>query len=152
MLVAVALWSAVGLAVAAMWTDWRRRDVPHVIVLGLAGLWCVAAVAAPAALGGRPVAALICAAATLGVGFLLFLPGWLGGGDGKLAAALALWLGPQDMALALVASAVLLALLMAPAFAGFAPAFRARGIPFACAVVPPCAALLAARALDLAAA
>ena len=136
-----------------MWTDWRRRDVPHAVVLGLAGLWCVAAVAAPEALGGTPAAALLCGAVALVAGFLLFLPGWLGGGDGKLAGALALWLGPQDMAIALLASAaLLLALLVAPAFGGLAQDFRTRGIPFACAVVPPFALLLAARAVDAAAA
>jgi prepilin peptidase CpaA len=29
----------------------------------------------------------------LAIGILLFAPGWIGGGDAKLAAALALWLG-----------------------------------------------------------
>lgn len=29
----------------------------------------------------------------LGVGVLLFIPGWVGGGDAKLAAAVALWVG-----------------------------------------------------------
>ena len=153
MLVAVVLWGAVGLAVAAMWTDWRRRDVSHAVPLGLAGLWCVAVALAPAALGSTLAAALLCGAVALVAGFLLFLPGWLGGGDGKLVAALALWLGPQDLAIALLASAaLLLALLLMPVFSGSAHAFRARGIPFACAFVPPSAVLLAARALDAAAA
>lgn len=151
MLVAVALSGAACLAVGAMWTDWCRRDVPHALVLGLAGLWCVAAVFAPTALGGTPDAALLCGAAALAVGFLLFLPGWLGGGDGKLVGALALWLGPQDLAIALLASAaLLLMLLMAPALGGIGRDFRARGIPFACAFVPPSVLLLAARALDAA--
>ncbi|MGR3484975.1 MAG: A24 family peptidase [Paracoccaceae bacterium] len=36
----------------------------------------------------------IAAAAALGLGFGLFAMGWLGGGDGKLMAAIVLWLGP----------------------------------------------------------
>ncbi len=138
----------------AMWTDWRRREVPHGLVLGLAGLWCAAAVSAPTALGGEPGAALACGGAALAVGFLLFQLGWLGGGDGKLVGVLALWLGPQDLAIALVASAMLmlLMLLMSRVPGGIGLGFRSRGIPFACAVVPPAAALLAARALDASAA
>ncbi len=153
MLVAVALSGAAGLGIVAMWTDWFRRDVPHAVVLGLVGLWCVTAVAAPAALGGTATAALLCGVAMLVAGFLLFLPGWLGGGDGKLAGALALWLGPQDLAIGLVAAAVLLLLLvMVPVFGGVTHDFRARGIPFACALVPPSVVLLGGRAFDAAAA
>lgn len=35
--------------------------------------------------------ALLRAAVVLGIGFLLFLPGWVGAGDVKLASAVALW-------------------------------------------------------------
>lgn len=33
----------------------------------------------------------------LTVGILLFIPGWIGGGDAKLAAAVALWLGFENL-------------------------------------------------------
>jgi prepilin peptidase CpaA len=33
----------------------------------------------------------------LAIGFALFAPGWIGGGDAKLAAALALWLGFEPL-------------------------------------------------------
>ena len=33
----------------------------------------------------------------LAVGVLLFIPGWIGGGDAKLAAAVALWLGFENL-------------------------------------------------------
>lgn len=33
----------------------------------------------------------------LAVGILLFIPGWIGGGDAKLAAAVALWLGFENL-------------------------------------------------------
>jgi prepilin peptidase CpaA len=33
--------------------------------------------------------------AMLALGFALFAAGWIGGGDAKLAAAIALWMGPQ---------------------------------------------------------
>lgn len=36
------------------------------------------------------------AAVMLALGFALFIPGWIGGGDAKLAVAVVLWLGPLD--------------------------------------------------------
>ena len=33
----------------------------------------------------------------LAIGVLLFIPGWIGGGDAKLAAAVALWLGFENL-------------------------------------------------------
>jgi prepilin peptidase CpaA len=33
------------------------------------------------------------------VGLLLFIPGWFGGGDAKLMAASALWIGPENLPL-----------------------------------------------------
>lgn len=37
--------------------------------------------------------------AVLCIGILLFIPGWFGGGDAKLMAAIALWVGFHDLAL-----------------------------------------------------
>ena len=35
--------------------------------------------------------------AVLALGVLLFIPGWFGGGDAKLMAAIALWIGPESL-------------------------------------------------------
>ena len=35
--------------------------------------------------------------AVLAFGVLLFIPGWFGGGDAKLMAAIALWIGPDNL-------------------------------------------------------
>ena len=35
--------------------------------------------------------------AVLLLGVLLFIPGWFGGGDAKLMAAIALWIGPENL-------------------------------------------------------
>lgn len=63
-------------------------------------------VAALAGAGLQDIAIHIGAAAVmLALGFALFIPGWIGGGDAKLAAAVVLWLGPYDgLAWALVAA------------------------------------------------
>lgn len=50
--------------------------------------------------GLGPWAILWHVAAGLGVlalGVLLFIPGWFGGGDAKLMAAIALWIGPENL-------------------------------------------------------
>jgi prepilin peptidase CpaA len=50
--------------------------------------------------GLGPWAILWHVAAGLGVlalGVLLFIPGWFGGGDAKLMAAIALWIGPDNL-------------------------------------------------------
>ena len=138
---------AAAVAAASAWTDWRSRAVPLWIPAVLAGLWTATAVAAPGALGGSAWAGLVCAAAALAVGFVFYALGWLGGGDGKLLGALALWLGPHDLGFALIGGAVLLAALALPALAGRAVEFRRRGIPFACAVAPPAVVLLVARSM-----
>jgi prepilin peptidase CpaA len=38
----------------------------------------------------------------LAVGILLFIPGWFGGGDAKLMAAVGLWIGPENLLLYLI--------------------------------------------------
>lgn len=152
----IALCATAVLVAAAAWTDWRDRTVSNAVVLGLVGLWCIAAAFAPEALGGSILASLTCAAVAMVASFALFLPGWLGAGDGKLMAALALWLGPQDLAFALLASAAFHFVLLLPAtvpasvplVGRLAQDLRSRGIPFALVVAPAAVTLLCARALD----
>ena len=50
--------------------------------------------------GSAPGTSSITVAAGLAVlllGVLLFIPGWFGGGDAKLMAAIALWIGPENL-------------------------------------------------------
>ena len=140
-------WLAAGLTVFAALSDWRYRRVPNWVVAVLVGAWIVAVAAAPEAratvLGG-----LACGGACLVLGFTAYLAGWLGAGDGKLLSALGLWLGPQDIGVALLGSSALLFAMWAFALAGpDRGSFRSRGIPFACALAPPSAVLLAAGAM-----
>ena len=143
-----ALCASAALASVAIWTDWRSRCVPHAVPVGLAVLWLLTAFGAPDALGGPLWAGVLCATVVLVAGFACHAVGWLGAGDGKLLAALALWLGPGDIGFALLGGAGLLLILLLPAWAGIAPDFRRRGLPVACAVTPPSVVLLVARALQ----
>lgn len=79
--------------IAAAFEDIRHLRISNRLVLGLtAGGAAYHLVAGSGA--GAVVAAALTALTILGVGILLFRQGWIGGGDVKLAAATALWLGP----------------------------------------------------------
>jgi prepilin peptidase CpaA len=83
------------LAAAAGW-DLASFTIPNFLSLTLLCLFAVFALAAglgPAAIGWHLVAGV----AGLIVGFALFALGWIGGGDAKLFAAVALWLGFKDL-------------------------------------------------------
>jgi prepilin peptidase CpaA len=84
-----------GLLAVACASDVARRRVPNAVVAALA----VAGLAARAA-GGGPVEAAWGAAAGAAT-LVVLLPAWatgkLGGGDAKLAAAAAVWLGPSRL-------------------------------------------------------
>jgi prepilin peptidase CpaA len=91
------------LAVAAGW-DLASFTIPNWLQLALIASFAVfvflAGISAPA-LGGHILAAFI----ALAVGFTLFALGYVGGGDAKLFAVIALWFGIGDLAnFALVAS------------------------------------------------
>ena len=135
------------IALIAIYTDGRWREIPNWLVAGLILLWAVAAWFAPEVLGTAPRSGLICGAVGLAAGYGFHALGWLGGGDGKLLAALALWLGPKDIGLWLLATATLGLVLALLALSRPTGDFRSRGIPFAWAIVPPAATLLIARAI-----
>ena len=143
------LWTAVVVVLSTAWTDWRCREIPHWALVFLVAGWFVAAFALPQCLGGAIGGALLCGATGLAVGLALYAFGLLGGGDGKLLAVLGLWLGARDFGFALLAGAGLLALLLVAARADPGHSFHCRGIPCACALAPPAAVLLAARAVGL---
>jgi prepilin peptidase CpaA len=92
------------LAVAAGW-DLASFTIPNFLSIALVALFAIFAVAAGLALpaiGWHLLAGLL----GLAIGFTLFALGWIGGGDAKLFAAVALWLGFTDLlAYALMASA-----------------------------------------------
>ena len=73
-------------------SDLASMTIPNRLSLALVTGFAVLAV-----LVGMPFETALwhlgAAAATLAVGFVLFAFGWMGGGDAKLAAATALWLG-----------------------------------------------------------
>ena len=136
------------LAATALWSDWRYRTVSHWLIVALLGLWLGAHLIVPgsAALGGSMLDGALCGAGALLFGFAFHAFGWLGAGDGKLLAVLALWLGPRDLPLALFGIALIGLVLLLLAWARPNGDFRTRGIPFAWAIVPPSATLLLARA------
>ena len=136
------------LAMVVLYTDGLRRQIPHWTVGGLALLWIVGTISATQPLNAATWGALACGAVGLTLGYLFHHLGWLGGGDGKLLGVLALWLGPGDVGLWLLSTAVLgLLLIVLALIQGSHGDFRVRGIPFAWAMVPPASALLFVRAL-----
>ena len=94
----------VGLLAVAAWQDVRRRTIPNWIPAALVLLWGGWALAegrlGPAA-GAVGVAALVLLA-----GYLAWLGGFLGGGDVKLLAAVALWAGSAGLATFLLATGI----------------------------------------------
>lgn len=80
----------------AAWLDLLTMKIPNRFVIAFAALFFVAAFA----IGMPPqtIAMHIGAGvAMLVVSFLLFIPGWIGGGDAKFFAATAMWLGWQPL-------------------------------------------------------
>jgi prepilin peptidase CpaA len=105
-----------GAMVLAAASDLRRYLIPNRLCLAVAAGYGLAAATLPPAtwLSGLAVGAAVFAA-----GALLFARGWLGGGDVKLGAAVALWAGPaffSDFALATaLAGAAVAAVMLSPA-------------------------------------
>ena len=132
-----------GFAALAAISDARTRRIPNVLVAAMA------LASAPAiALAGPGIAAAPAHAAAgalaLALGWALFSLGVLGGGDGKLIAASACWLGPAAMPEFLALTALLgaaLALGMiamgARRIASSHPAAPRRNeLPYALAIAP----------------
>ena len=142
-----ALCCCVLISVVAVWTDVKHREVPHWVIGAIVSLWALTAVVAPEALNGEPIMGIVCGVTALLFGFFMHALGWLGGGDGKLLAALAMWLGPADLGIALLATGLFGLLLALPALFRISTLFRDRGIPYACAIAPPAAAILTFRAV-----
>jgi prepilin peptidase CpaA len=83
------------LAAAAGW-DLASFTIPNFLTLAFPAVFAIFAIAAglsPAVIGWHLLAGTI----GLSIGFTLFALGYIGGGDAKLFAAVALWLGLTDM-------------------------------------------------------
>ena len=80
------------LMLCAVWFDVRRFTIPNWIPGVMAAAWLVAAPFLDLSWGQAGLA-LATGFGVLAVGMALWAPGWLGGGDVKLLAAGALWMG-----------------------------------------------------------
>ncbi|HVV66195.1 MAG TPA: prepilin peptidase [Rhizomicrobium sp.] len=83
------------LAAAGVW-DIASFTIPNFLSLALIALFAVFAVAAGLTLPAVGLH-LLAGFAGLAIGFGMFAAGWIGGGDAKLFAAMALWLGFADL-------------------------------------------------------
>ncbi|MEM7189899.1 MAG: prepilin peptidase [Pseudomonadota bacterium] len=99
-----------GVMVHAMITDVRHRQIMNqavlVLALGYLPMALICGLAASEMLMGLAMALVVFAA-----GFACFCAGWMGGGDVKLGAATALWLGAGQVPAFLLLSAILGAVL-----------------------------------------
>ncbi|HEX6010902.1 MAG TPA: A24 family peptidase [Geminicoccaceae bacterium] len=87
----------------AAWLDIDQRRIPNRIVAAIALLWLPYALHSfPARMPGS----LATAAAVLALGMVVWRLRWIGGGDVKLIAALALWAGAKDTPLLLATIAL----------------------------------------------
>ena len=104
LILALALHTLLAAAVGfAAYGDLRRRRIPNWLTLSLA-------IAGLLAAGPRVDLTLAQSAAGMGIGllipFVLFALGMLGAGDVKLLAAIGAWMGPADIVLVLLCSAM----------------------------------------------
>ena len=115
MIASPALWVAVAamtpLMVLTAWSDLKELKIPNQLVLGVLGTFLITG------LWGLPLDVFAWrlgqGIVVLGIGFALFQLGVIGGGDAKMAAALAPFVVPRDLALVLVIYAVVtIAMLM----------------------------------------
>jgi prepilin peptidase CpaA len=83
------------LGAAGVW-DLASFTIPNFLSLALIGLFAVFALAAGLTLPQVGLH-LLAGFTGLAVGFGMFAMGWIGGGDAKLFAAVALWLGFTDL-------------------------------------------------------
>ncbi len=95
-----------GLMIAAAFSDLFTMTIPNRIAIGLSGAFFVFAFALGLPLetvGMHVLAGFV----MLVVTFVMFARGWMGGGDAKLAAATALWMGWENLADYLLLSTIL---------------------------------------------
>lgn len=137
-----------GLLAVAVLTDAETLRIPNRLCLALVAIY-------PAYLLASPIqvdwpGALLLATAVFAAGLGAFAAGWMGGGDVKLMAATALWVGPGSFSLFVLVTAVvggLISLLMlsgirftvaqaaeAAGFADIRDVILGRSIPYGVAI------------------
>ena len=91
----VALAGLAALIARSVWTDVSELRIPNTVCAGVVLLWVVYA-ATNLAAGSDPfiLQSILWAFVVLTGGFVIYCLGWVGAGDVKLIAALALWAGP----------------------------------------------------------
>ena len=135
------------LLAAAVVFDLVSRQIPNTVPVALFGLFALHV----AVTGHRDImplwAHVLTGAVLLAVGFVLYLMGALGAGDGKLMAAAGLWVGPAGIGSFLVGVGLLGLGLGLLSLLPFQATRRLRNdLPFAAAIAPPAITLLALRA------
>jgi prepilin peptidase CpaA len=130
-----ALWPTVIVLVIAIFTDLRSRRIPNWLVLP----FMIAGLVVPACFDGWN--GLLHSAEGFGLGALVFgfisVVGSMGMGDVKLVAAIGAWVGPRQLVLAMVLTAMtggLIALAMAIPGAFKGEVWKSRKIPYAPAI------------------
>jgi prepilin peptidase CpaA len=106
-----------GLLAVAVLTDVETLRIPNRLCLALVGIYPAHVLASPVAVDWP--GALLLAAAVFAAGLASFAAGWVGGGDVKLMAATALWVGPGSFIDFLMVTAIaggVIALLMLSGF------------------------------------
>jgi prepilin peptidase CpaA len=106
MLTTALLYVFPGLMICAALWDLTTFEIPNWLSLALVLAFAALAVVAPIG-AGEAFSRLGLGAAVLGVGILLFLKGLMGGGDIKLLAASAVWVGWSDFLFFLMVTAIL---------------------------------------------
>ncbi|WP_019959988.1 A24 family peptidase [Woodsholea maritima] len=96
MMAAIVIFLVLGLSLVAAAKDVMGYTIPNWIALALIGLFPVGIFALGMTLPDI-MNAVLAGGLMLVIGFALFAPGWIGGGDAKLMAALALWVGWSDL-------------------------------------------------------
>ena len=102
-----------GLLAVAVLTDVEALRIPNRLCLALIAIYPAHLLASPMAVDWP--GALVLATAVFVAGLGAFAAGWMGGGDVKLMAATALWVGPGSFSLFVLVTAVvggLISLLM----------------------------------------
>ena len=137
---------------AAVVSDLVNRQIPNAVPAALLGLFAIqVAVAGHREMAPPLWAHVATGAALLAVGFVFFLMGALGAGDGKLMAAAGLWVGPFGVGSFLFGMGLLGLALGLFSLLPFDATRRLRpDLPFAVAISPPAIVLLAQRAVVVA--
>ncbi len=89
---------------AAAVSDLRHRSIPNLLTGGMAVIGVVLCLTGSGVVGVGP--ALLAGVVALVIGVLLQVARLIGGGDAKLFAALAIWIGPRGSVDAVLATAI----------------------------------------------